>query len=1653
MTTSYTTKIFRLFVSSTFSDFIAEREALQKEVFPELENYCAKHGAQFQAVDLRWGITEKAQHDHTTMLICLEEIRRCQQLSPLPNFAVLIGDRYGWEPVPARIPQHHWQQLMKAAKVEDQKLISESFLLDKNSIPPVYCLLEHAQNDDAYQHEKRLLQALRRAARNFRGSARLAYFASATHQEIALGALSRRGVGGEILQPERHVHVYKRHIEDLPQDITAKDFIDWDLYADNVVPGAQDCLRRLERQLRQQLGSHVHDLHTSWSSHGHNSAVDKAYLKRFCDTFLSHQKALIDSELGTLGIANERLTREQRHHDFGSDRARVFVGRKALLGKIAQFIAPGLTRKSNNSTKKNSLNVPLILLGGGGSGKSALLARAANEAITQLKASRTVIIQRYIGGVPDTESLMTMLMELTTDIINSYGQPEPPIATNPKEIAENFLTSLSHASAEQPLVLFLDALDQLDKTDSAWMLEWLPRELPPHVRVIASLRSETLVEQSALRRYPNNIIKLPPMKPAEGQAMLKAWLADKRSALFNAGISPSIGRRLTKKQNKAVLTAFNQNGCALWLKLAYEEAATWKSWDIPRQMPTTIAGLIEDFILQRLINYENHPKVFTERALAYLTAGRFGLSESELCRALGTDPAVRAEFQANEKTQRKWEDNRTLPPIIWSRLFFDLQAYMGLTQVDGAILMRWFHREFEDTLRERYLSSAENRKAIHRALADTFLNLQRELRPEEIDDSALFHATDASIKQVSAALRRVMEQPWQLAQADEREALHSLLSDFGFCMGKCAANQPRDLFLDMLALESLEKRYEDIKAFEHFMRPCLHVLQRGDRQWPAHRILLQLATDYGQDNPVTRAARLWMAAEKINWVRMEKVVFLPEMQRNGVMWVATGHVHSHGSQAASSGVRSDNGHLWSWDTGYLCHWDTATGQAQHIEALPVNGRVVPLGGLALVVGQENCACTLYNPTTGKRLWERRFDAPVRDAYLINDDTVAVIDGVATHILCRHDAALQNKISHKKSQLSRSRWQATSIQLMAGRWLTYQYTTCAESKGKTIPTNYYLVIYDLILNTSVFAGDISSVGQLIDHPRSFLSERNPLGLRMAGNLILLWAGRWWTLDPVNPALGIQDLEASMRAKLPHADRQPDGILIPNWDSFVLVTRNEEFFVFSFANFLVAWHIQSGRILHRVIDPWFHRNRASIHWIRHNTLAILGHSRDCTVDATQNFWWSLDEDTTEYLQVPSMESPIILAARGDILILSRDHLYDLNQGDYAQPEALIAYNTRLGTSTVFHVMNRVNDHAAMFRHTWLDTGELVVIDGEYLVCLSVDQGVPYCERAETSLGSMLTVVEDCKHEDRFVIIGNRRLMHIDLSALSPMYQMVSHGFERGAACELAGDELLIWEDDNAMNEEGNIGRFGLWRKNASNDWSLDPNTFMQFLGAEAPGFDWFTPYVAAWARSFVLIGQSGNLHCFYLCESGQPKLKDTLRGSFDASTFWIRGETLYIPDAQDEAAMHTCSFSEGRFGPLNPYPRAKLLDTGEVDRVNVRPFRDMVPGPLRGSSLFLVGEPHDGWTAWDGAFEGQAHDHVCFTGSQGQEARWYGLHDCRILRHRIDFAGLPDRDLFKLVGSEADVHSLVLDGHIYFVCEADGSAWLVKLIIPKTKIFNP
>jgi len=86
-------RIIRIFISSTFRDMQAERDYLVKFIFPQLRKVCEERDVVWSEVDLRWGITAEQSAEGQVLPICLEEIRRCR-----PYFIGLLGERYGWIP-------------------------------------------------------------------------------------------------------------------------------------------------------------------------------------------------------------------------------------------------------------------------------------------------------------------------------------------------------------------------------------------------------------------------------------------------------------------------------------------------------------------------------------------------------------------------------------------------------------------------------------------------------------------------------------------------------------------------------------------------------------------------------------------------------------------------------------------------------------------------------------------------------------------------------------------------------------------------------------------------------------------------------------------------------------------------------------------------------------------------------------------------------------------------------------------------------------------------------------------------------------------------------------------------------------------------------------------------------------------------------------------------------------------------------------------------------------------------------------------------------------------------------------------------------------------------------------------------------------------
>jgi hypothetical protein len=76
------------------------------------------------------------------MRICLDEIARCQKVTPRPNFIVLLGNRYGARPVPFEVPASEFEEIER--RITDQAdldLLHAWYQRNDNAVPPVYDIL------------------------------------------------------------------------------------------------------------------------------------------------------------------------------------------------------------------------------------------------------------------------------------------------------------------------------------------------------------------------------------------------------------------------------------------------------------------------------------------------------------------------------------------------------------------------------------------------------------------------------------------------------------------------------------------------------------------------------------------------------------------------------------------------------------------------------------------------------------------------------------------------------------------------------------------------------------------------------------------------------------------------------------------------------------------------------------------------------------------------------------------------------------------------------------------------------------------------------------------------------------------------------------------------------------------------------------------------------------------------------------------------------------------------------------------------------------------------------------------------------------------------------------------------------------------------
>src|SRR5260370_29713151 len=106
-------------------------------------------------------------------------------------------------------------------------------------------------------------------------------------------------------------------------------------------------------------------------------------------------------------------------------------------------------------------------------------------------------------------------------------------------------------------------------------------------------------------------------------------------------------RALQRAQREKLLRqSYVRIGLPLYLKLAFEEARLWRSFDPLGQcvLGDTLPDIV-DRLFARRATPANRGAVLVRHALSFLTAARYGLTEDEMLGVLASNDAVWEDFE------------------------------------------------------------------------------------------------------------------------------------------------------------------------------------------------------------------------------------------------------------------------------------------------------------------------------------------------------------------------------------------------------------------------------------------------------------------------------------------------------------------------------------------------------------------------------------------------------------------------------------------------------------------------------------------------------------------------------------------------------------------------------------------------------------------------------------------------------------------------------------------------------------------------------------------------------------------------------------------------------------------------------------------------
>ena len=147
-------KSVMVFVSSTFTDTMVERNVLQEQILPGLKQLGREHDIEYIFFDMRYGVKDENTLDHQTWIGCYNALKTCYDGSAGIFFLSLQSGKYGYRMLPRTIPKDMLDARLASCSKDIQALAAKWYILDTNTVPPVYVLKKlEKMNDDSFWKE------------------------------------------------------------------------------------------------------------------------------------------------------------------------------------------------------------------------------------------------------------------------------------------------------------------------------------------------------------------------------------------------------------------------------------------------------------------------------------------------------------------------------------------------------------------------------------------------------------------------------------------------------------------------------------------------------------------------------------------------------------------------------------------------------------------------------------------------------------------------------------------------------------------------------------------------------------------------------------------------------------------------------------------------------------------------------------------------------------------------------------------------------------------------------------------------------------------------------------------------------------------------------------------------------------------------------------------------------------------------------------------------------------------------------------------------------------------------------------------------------------------------------------------------------------